>query len=237
MKFYIKFILILISGALLSLSFYGPGFLAWFCLVLYLVAIYYSNLKQTVFFSFILGLVYFASVTYWFTTYSFAFWLPIVGYLTIFIIFFGIVLYFIYSKIKWPALRISLISAVWLAIEFFRNRTFLAFPWGMLAYSQHNYLALMQMVKLTGVYGVSLILILFNSTIVETIISFIKFKKINFKYLLAIICLVVLIVVSGFININIYKKNFKGNVYKKINIAMVQPNISFDEKFERDSGL
>jgi len=236
MKFYIKFILILISGALLSLSFYGPGFLAWFCLIPYLVAIYYSNLKQTVFFSFILGLVYFAGVTYWFIEYSFIFWIPIVGYLTIFTIFFGIVLYFIYSKINWSALRISLISSVWLAIEFFRNRTFLAFPWGVLAYSQHNYLAIMQLVKITGVYGVSLILILFNSAIAETIINFIKIKKINFKYLLAIICLITLIVISGFININIYRKNFENKDYKRINIAMVQPNISFDEKFERDSG-
>ncbi|MHB8277364.1 MAG: apolipoprotein N-acyltransferase [Candidatus Humimicrobiaceae bacterium] len=237
MKSYIKFILILISGALLSLSFYGPGFLAWFCLVPYLVVIHYSNLKQGVFFSFILGLVYFAGVTYWFTEYSFIFWLPIVGYLTIFTIIFGIILYFIYSKINWPALRILLISAVWLAIEFFRNRTFLAFPWGVLAYSQHNYLAIMQMTKITGIYGVSLLLILFNSAIAETIIYFIKIRKINFKYLIPVICLICLIVISGFININFYKKNFEDKDYKKINIAMVQPNISFDDKFEKDSGV
>ncbi|MCL6087746.1 MAG: apolipoprotein N-acyltransferase, partial [Actinobacteria bacterium] len=237
MKFYIKFILILISGALLSLSFYGPGFLAWFCLVPYFAAAHYSSLKQTVFFSFVLGLIYFAGVTYWFTQYSFIFWLPIIGYLTIFTIFFGIILYFIYSKINWPALRIVLISAFWLALEFLRNRTFLAFPWGVLAYSQHSYLPIMQMTKITGIYGVSLLIILFNSAIVESIINFVKIKKINFKYLLTIVCLVVVVVIAGFINISIYKKNFENKDYRKINIAMVQTNISFDEKFERDSGV
>lgn len=241
MKFYTKFIFILMSATLIVLSFYyNLGFLIWFCLVPYLIVINYSSLKQTFFFSLLLGIIYFAGVTYWFTQYSFIFWLPIVGYLTIYIIVFGIVLYFIYLKISWPALRIILISSFWLLLEFFRNRTFLAFPWGMLAYSQYNYLALMQLVKLTGVYGVSLIIILFNSTIVETILSFIKTKKIVLKYLFTMVCLIIIIVTLGFININIYKKNFENknyDKYKKINLAMVQPNISFDEKFEKDSGV
>jgi len=268
MKFYVKFLLTLLSGAFLTLSFYELGFLAWFCLVPYLVTIYHSNIRQTTFFSWILGVVYFAGITYWFTEYSFVFWFPIVGYLTIFTIFLGIVFYFIYSKIKWPLLRVVLISSVWLAVEFFRCRTFLAFPWGMLGYSQHNFLALMQMVKITGIYGVSLMLILFNSILSETIIYSLKSRKINLKYLFSITCLVVIIIVSGTVSINLYRKNFEhtqlneiengedtgkdiGNVlndgnsnsfidekeYKKINIAIVQPNISFDEKFERDSGV
>jgi len=238
MKFHIKFLLILLSGALLVSSFYGPGFLAWFCLIPYFIAAYYSNLKQTVFFSFILGLAYFAGVTYWFLEYSFIFWLPILGILVSYIIIFGIVLYFIYSKIKWPALRFILISAVWLAIEFFKNRTFLAFPWGMLAYSQHDYLVIMQMVKITGVYGVSLILILFNTAFAETIINSIKNRKINikdFKYLLPIACLIAIIAVSGFININSYRNNVDAREDTKINIAMVQTNISYDDKFRKDS--
>ncbi len=240
MRFRIKVLLVLLSGALLVSSFYGPGFLAWFCLVPYFIAAYYSNLKQTVFFSFILGLVYFAGATYWFLEYSFIFWLPILGILVSYIIIFGIVLYFIYSKIKWPALRFILISAVWLAIEFFKNRTFMAFPWGMLAYSQHDYLAIMQMVKITGVYGVSLILILFNTALAETIINSIKNRKINikdFKYLLPVACLVLIIAVSGFTSINSYRNNVDAKEDTKINIAMVQTNISYDDKFQKDSGV
>jgi len=264
MKFYVKFLLILLSGVFLSLSFYELGFLAWFCLVPCLLAIYYSSIKQTILFSWILGVVYFAGVTYWFVEYSFVFWLPIVGLLTIFIMLFGIVLYFIYSKIEWPILRIFLISAVWLAIEFLRCRTFLAFPWGMLGYSQHNFLPLMQMARITGIYGVSLILVLFNSMLAETIIYFLKNRKVNLKYLLSAVYLVILIVIPGLINMNLYKKNFeftrsseaeneecmagdsdskvtgsyadrKDN--SKINIAIVQTNISFDDKYEKDSGV
>lgn len=240
MRFRIKILLVLLSGALIVSSFYGPGFLAWFCLVPFFIAAYYSNLKQTVFFSFMLGLAYFSGVTYWFLEYSFVFWLPILGILISYFIIFGIVLYFIYSKIKWPVLRFVLISAVWIAIEFFKNRTFLAFPWGMLAYSQHNYLLIMQLVKITGVYGVSLILILFNTSLVETIINSIKNRKINiksFKYLLPVVCIVLIIVVYGFVNINLYRNNVDDREDTEINIAIVQTNISFDDKFQKDSGV
>ncbi|OPL17493.1 MAG: hypothetical protein AVO38_00470 [delta proteobacterium ML8_D] len=235
-----KFLLVLLSGALLVSSFYGPGFLAWFCLVPYFIVAYYSNLRQTVFFSFLLGLAYFSGVTYWFLEYSFVFWLPILGILASYIIIFGIVLYFIYSKIKWPVLRFILISAVWMAIEFFRNRTFLAFPWGMIAYSQHDYLAVMQMAKITGAYGVSLILILFNTALSESIIDSIKKEKINiknFRYALPVICLVLIIMVSGFININSYRNDTGQRKETGINIALVQTNISFDDKFEKDSSV
>jgi len=240
MRFRIKILLVLLSGVLIVSSFYGPGFLAWFCLVPFFIAAYYSDLKQTVFFSFVLGLAYFSGVTYWFLEYSFIFWLPILCILISYFIIFGIVLYFIYSKIKWPVLRFILISAIWIAIEFFKNRTFLAFPWGMLAYSQHDYLLVMQMVRITGVYGVSLILILFNTALVETIINSIKNRKINIKdlkYMLTVVCLVLIIIIFGFININSYRNNIDDREDTGINIAMVQTNISFDDKFQKDSGV
>ncbi len=240
MRFYIKFLLVLLSGALVVSSFYGPGFLAWFSLVPYFIAAYHSKLKQTVFFSFMLGLLYFAGATFWFLEYSFLFWIPILGILVSHIIIFGIALYFINLKIKSPALRIALISAAWLAIEFFKNRTFMAFPWGMLAYSQHDYLAVMQMAKITGVYGISLLLILFNTAFAETIISSLKRRKINtrdFKYILPITCFVIIITVSGFISMNSYRNNTNSRDGRAINIAMVQPDILYDYKFQRDSGV
>ena len=209
-------------------------------MVPYFIVAYHSNLKQTVFFTFILGLIYFAGATYWFLEYSFLFWLPVLGILISYIIIFGIVLYFINSKIKWPALRFILISAVWLAVEFYKNRTFMAFPWGMLAYSQHDYLAIMQMAKITGVYGVSLILILFNTVLAETVINFLKNRKISiksFKYLLPAACLVLIIAVSGFININLYRNNIDKKEDTGINITIDQINISYDAKFQEDSGV
>ena len=233
-----RLLLVLISAALLASSFYGPGFLAWFSLVPFFISLRYSNLRQTVFFSFILGLSYFAGVTYWFTEYSFVFWLPILAILSSYIAILGIALYYINAKIKSPALRIILISAAWMAVEFFRSRTFLAFPWGLLAYSQHDYLPIMQIAGITGIYGVSLILILFNTSLAETILRLIKNSKISlakFKYILPAIILAVIIVIYGLVNIYQYRRDPGHET--SIDIALVQTNITFDDKFEKDSGV
>lgn len=83
-------------------------------------------------------------------------------------------------------------------------------------------------------------MILFNTSLAETIINSIKNRKINvkdFKYLLPVVCLVLIIVVSGFVNINSYRNNIDDREDTGINIAMVQTNISFDDKFQKDSGV
>jgi len=238
MKYYSRFILVIISAAILVSSFYGPGFLAWFSLVPFFIAIRDSRLGQTVFLSFILGIAYFAGVTYWFTEYSFVFWLPILAILASYITILGLALYLINAKIKSPALRIILISAAWMAVEFFRSRTFLAFPWGLLAYSQHDYFPIMQITGIAGVYGVSLILILVNTSLAEIAAGIMQERKFYIKklrYVLPVLILVVIVLVYGLININIYRNSPEEGV--SIDIALVQTNITFDDKFEKDSGV
>jgi len=112
MKFYKRFILILLSAVLLAASFKDNlSFIAWFSLIPYFIAVSKSNIRTSIFFSWLTGIVFFAGVTYWFTKYSYAFWFPVLGLLSIFFIFYGIFFWLIYAKIKWPLLRILLISS------------------------------------------------------------------------------------------------------------------------------
>ena len=173
-----RIILILTSVGLLILSFNDNfSFIAWFALIPYFLVTSSCTLGKSVLFSWLAGLCFFAGITYWFTTYSFVFWFPILGILSLSFVFFGFAFYFVYSKIRLSVLRIMFISSIWAVVEFFRHRTFLAFPWGVLGYSQHNYLAVMQISKLTGVLGVSMLIILFNLCIAEMLIYFIGIKK------------------------------------------------------------
>ena len=61
------------------------------------------------------------------------------------------------------------LSAVWLApvlwvsLEWLRSWFFIGFPWAALGYSQYRFQALAQMAEVTGVYGVSAVLVLFNA--------------------------------------------------------------------------
>lgn len=50
----------------------------------------------------------------------------------------------------------------WVALEWLRSWLFTGFPWASLGYSQHRHRFIVQMVEVTGVYGVSALLVLFN---------------------------------------------------------------------------
>jgi len=282
MKSYIKLLLSIFSAGLLIISFKDNfSFIAWFALIPYFLVISSCTLGWSVFLSWLTGICFFAGITYWFTTYSFVFWFPILGILSLSFIVFGIAFYFVYSKIRVSVLRIMLISSIWAAVEFFRHRTFLAFPWGVLGYSQHNYLAVMQISKLTGVVGVSILILLLNLCIAELLIYFLSVKKpyvfyglfyyskgmpcgdseskeclktkasldktfakkqkFNFleqkqfrkKVLIPAICISAALIVNialGAVYLALNKSSYTGN---KINVALVQPNITFDENLRQ----
>src|SRR5262249_47587866 len=55
-----------------------------------------------------------------------------------------------------------LAPALWVTLEWLRGWFFIGFPWAALGYSQYRFHALVQMAEVTGVYGVSAVLVLFN---------------------------------------------------------------------------
>jgi apolipoprotein N-acyltransferase len=263
-----RILLISASAGLLIISFNDKfSFVAWFALIPYFIIISSCNLRWAVFFSWFTGICFFAGITYWFTTYSFVFWFPILGILSLSFVFFGVAFYFVYPKIKAPVLRIMLISSIWAAVEFFRHRTFLAFPWGVLGYSQHNYLSVMQISKLTGVLGVSILIVLFNLCIAELLIYFINSKKqgvftglfyytkktlnrTTTKVMIPVIFITATVIINicaGAIYLTLNDNNYSGSggnsgntagyTGTQLNVALVQPNITFEAKFDTDTDV
>jgi len=58
-------------------------------------------------------------------------------------------------------------SLVWVAVELFRSRGPLAFPWFLLGHSQIRVLSMIQIADLAGVFGISFVLALVNGWIVD----------------------------------------------------------------------
>jgi apolipoprotein N-acyltransferase len=54
---------------------------------------------------------------------------------------------------------------VWTAIEYIRSVAFSGFPWDLLGYSQAERLSVVQIADLTGVYGISFLIILVNGAV------------------------------------------------------------------------
>ena len=140
-------------------------------------------------------------------------------------------------KNKMAVSRIILISSIWISVEFLRHRTFLAFPWGVMGYSQHNYLPLMQISKLTGVLGVSLLIVLFNLCLAEIIIHFTCKRAFKFQVLFSFIAIVVLVASNALFGSIYFKAKDKKYTGEKLDVAVVQPNISFDDKFETGTAV
>lgn len=255
MKLYQKVLLAILSAVLLVFSFKDKtAFLAWVSLIPFFIMLEKSNLRQSVGLSWLTGTGFFCGVTFWFTTYSWSFWFPIVGFLSIYFIFYGMAFYYIFSKIKWHYLKAALVSCVWLAGELLRHRTFLAFPWGVLGYSQHNYIAVMQISKFTGVLGVSLLILLFNLSVAMFLSSFIfnDKKPAGFQFhkgssygqagaksrSILLICSISIFAANLIFGaIILGPGNNKKPEGAELKVALVQTNITFDDKYEKDTSV
>jgi len=66
-----------------------------------------------------------------------------------------------------PALATS--PALWVAGEWVRGHLMDGFPWGLLGYSQHAVLPVIQIAELTGVYGVSFLIVAVNGAIAAVV--------------------------------------------------------------------
>jgi apolipoprotein N-acyltransferase len=62
------------------------------------------------------------------------------------------------------------VPSLWVATEFLRGRL-MGQPWGLLGYTQHAQVALIQVATVTGVYGVSFLVALGNVTVVRMLTS------------------------------------------------------------------
>ena len=59
---------------------------------------------------------------------------------------------------------------LWVTLELVRTYLFSGLPWGLLGYSQSQWLAVIQVADITGVYGVSFLIVLVNAGVSEIIL-------------------------------------------------------------------
>ena len=63
---------------------------------------------------------------------------------------------------------------VWVTLELIRTSLFSGLPWALLGYSQSQWLSAIQIADLTGVYGVSFVIVLVNIAMAESILWMIR---------------------------------------------------------------
>ena len=161
------------SGLLLALSFplFDIESLAWVALVPLLLAIRGSSWKAAFGQGWLAGLVFFAVTLYWVINamheygklsfvVSFLVMLLLASYCALYVGSFCAVLTAIPDR--HGLFRTWTAPALWVALEWARTHLFSGFPWALLGYSQYHNLTVIQVSDVTGVYGVSFMLVLAN---------------------------------------------------------------------------
>jgi apolipoprotein N-acyltransferase len=162
------------SGVLAALSF--PKFYLVFLGWVFLIPLLYIILKKTPGQSFLLGLAagfsYYAILLYWipfvpahFGNLSIGISLLIYVILILLLALFWAFFCLVWTKIyrSFPRLAFLLLPFIWVSFEYILTYFLTGFPWGLLGSSQYSNIYFIQLASITGVYGLSFVLVLFQS--------------------------------------------------------------------------
>jgi apolipoprotein N-acyltransferase len=154
--------------------------LAWFALVPFLVSLWEKSLKQAFISGVLMGLPYFFGTQYWvyhsihhYGGMPFLLSLAVVFLLSLYLsLFTGLFGLLFCCKIRSSSLPALFLAPVfWTVLEFLRSYAFTGFPWSSLGYSQYRFLYVIQFADITGVYGVSFLILAFNGALADLFIT------------------------------------------------------------------
>jgi apolipoprotein N-acyltransferase len=168
-----KVILIFTSSILLSLSFssYDLSFLAWIGLVPLFIALGNNTLRQAFFISYACGVLFFIFSMYWLFHATSAGWIILSLYQGLYFGIFGLFFYAILGSTHGAVrtARYLLIACTWCLLEYMRATFFGGIGWNLLGHSQHGQLPVIQIADITGVYGVSFLVVLVNLSVFSAV--------------------------------------------------------------------
>jgi len=221
------------SGALTAFSVpkFGLSFFAWISLIPLLFIIINKKPAR----SFLLGLIaggsYNAVLIYWIPSVpayygNLSIGISIIIYL-VFVLF--LALYwaffcFLWTKISqsFPKLVFLLAPFLWISLEYILTHFLTGFPWGLIGSTQYQNIWFIQMASITGVYGLSFVLVLFQSLFLYSM----KYRKKT--PFLSVLALVLIIHLGGFLSLKkttLTEDSFTASV--------IQGNVSSDISWDQ----
>ncbi|MFH0872644.1 MAG: apolipoprotein N-acyltransferase [bacterium] len=111
-----------------------------------------------------------------------------------------------------------LLPALWVSLEFLRNYLLSGFPWNLLGYSQYQSPHFLQLASLTGVYGLSFLILLVNATLAYALLQSLRSRSV-LKALLGAGIALALVLSYGHFRIHHLREG------ERIKVAVAQGNI------------
>ena len=224
----IHILLAVFSGILTALAFpkFSLSFLCWISLTPLFFALYKKTAKQSFFLGFLGGIAFNAILIYWipavpshYGQLSIGVSLMIYAVFVFFLALFWALFAWSFSQIQrtFPKLVFLLAPFIWIGFEYILTHFLTGFPWGLLGYSQTNNLWFLQSATLAGVYGLSFMIVLFQSLFVYSMIH-----KRRTPFFLGVF-LIVLMHIAGWM---IMKNN--PSMKDSFQVSVIQGNVSSD---------
>ncbi|MCJ7746739.1 MAG: apolipoprotein N-acyltransferase, partial [Desulfobacterales bacterium] len=226
-------LLSLLSGILLIFSFpnFDLEFLAWFALVPLFYSINGKGLYHSFKLGFFTGLVSFLGILYWIIvavhTYgnvsfilSGLILLLLVTYLSLFTGAFTFLTRLIQTR---SGIQTILFTPIlWVALEYLRSFLLTGFPWAYLGHTQYLNLPFIQMADITGVYGLSFVILSVNASLYWVLHQWPK-RTFPFKEVTITVLILLSFLIYGYVKIrHVDRETIKSPPLK---VGLVQGNI------------
>ena len=240
-------LLSLLSGILLIFSFpnFDLEFLAWFALVPLFYSIDGKGLYHSFKLGFFTGLVSFLGILYWIIvavhTYgnvsfilSGLILLLLVTYLSLFTGAFTFLTRLIQTR---SGIQTILFTPIlWVALEYLRSFLLTGFPWAYLGHTQYLNLPFIQMADITGVYGLSFVILSVNAALFAVLHQWPK-RTFPFKEVAITVLILLSFLIYGYVKMkHVDRETIQSSSLK---VGLVQGNIDqsikWDESFQLET--
>jgi len=226
----------IISAILLILSF--PAFniwlLAWFGFVPLFFSIENVSKSKAFLLSYLSGIIFWSGIIYWLIHVTLPGTVLLILYLALYFAIFGVIIK-VY-ELRVTSYELLFIPSIWVLLEYIRSHLFTGFPWALLGYSQYLNLPVIQIADITGVWGVSFLVMMVNVMIWQ-IMKGLRIKgkglSVNKKwiYLLPVLCILTTLV-YGYYRLSPLPLN---PYHSPLKISVIQGNIPQELKWDSDA--
>ncbi|MFC1591991.1 apolipoprotein N-acyltransferase [Thermodesulfobacteriota bacterium] len=236
------------SAALLaSASFPRTGIvpLAWICLLPLLHMLRRATFLQAFLLGWLFGALHTLIICYWvfhamYTNSSAGFTVSLL--FTVFFVGGGIGLYLaafacmarrVIQCCASPVIASVLIAALWVMVEYLRSHLFSGIPWSLLGYSQYSWTRLIQISDITGIYGVSGIIVFSNCMLFYALHKRPQYGTM-LKRMLPAVLLLAGVLLYGTVRLQQYDHSTPKDADPVGRIAVIQASIPQDSKWRQE---
>ena len=234
--------LIISSACLLVLSFpnLDQPYCIWFALVPLICAVEGQSSYRSFLLGWLCGFLFYTGLIYWIvvvtTTYGM---LPYpVGIVLMLLLSGFLALYFAlpFALARFVEGRAALslpllLPFFWVALEYVRSFLFSGFPWENLGYSPYRLLPLMQCADVTGVYGISFLIVWVNAA-VYLVLRGITLKQMPWKAIALTVVMLAADLLYG--TIRLQEVAALSSASSPVTVGLVQGNIPQDIKWDKN---